>query len=395
MFQSTWARLMAHQFYEFFAGGGMVRTGLGAGWTCLLANDIDARKSAVYDENWGYGRLQSGMCCADIATLGSADLPGRPDLAWASFPCQDLSLAGKGAGLKGQRSGTFWAFWALMKNLREQGRGPTIIALENVMGLITSHGGADFRELVTAMVAIGYRVGAMTINAERFVPQSRPRVFFVCVRNDVVIDPDLICAAPPAWCSSAALLKVAGQLDGYTALNWIWWRLPEPPARVIDFDAIVDDEPEGVVWHSASQTAGIVDMMSPLNRAKLEAAKRSGRKHVGGVYRRTRPNGEGGKLQRAEVRFDGISGCLRTPGGGSSRQVVMMVDKQTVRTRLLSTREAARLMGLPDSYKLPANYNEAYHLLGDGVVVPVVRWLAEWLFEDIVSGLRPALVAAE
>jgi DNA (cytosine-5)-methyltransferase 1 len=378
---------MTRSFYEFFAGGGMVRAGLGPDWRCLFANDFDAKKAASYQANWGLGEMR----CADVATLETGDLPGQADLAWASFPCQDLSLAGKGAGLKGHRSGTFWAFWELMKGLRVQGRGPAVIALENVAGLLTSHSGADFRELVSAMVAIGYRVGAMTINAERFVPQSRPRVFFVCVRNDLMVDPDLMAAAPPSWCASAALLKAASTLDGHTAHHWVWWRLPEPPARNVGFGDIIEDEPSGVGWHDAAQTAKIIRMMSPLNQAKLDEAKASGHRRVGGVYRRTRPDGDGGKVQRAEVRFDDVAGCLRTPAGGSSRQVVMAVGGNSVRTRLLSPREAARLMGLSDDYKLPANYNDAYHLLGDGVAAPVAGWLGQKLFEPMLARPRSAI----
>ena len=390
MFHSAGIARVPFTFYEFFAGGGMVRAGLGPGWRCLFANDFDRKKAETYVANWGAGEMR----CADVATLTPADLPGRADLAWASFPCQDLSLAGKGAGLKGERSGTFWAFWQLMKDLREQGRAPAIIALENVVGLLTSHGGADFRELVAALVAIGYRVGAMTINAERFVPQSRPRVFFVCVRNDIEIDPALSCAAPPAWCSSKALLAAAGALDGYVAHQWLWWRLPEPPRRNLGFGELIEDQPEGVAWHSPEQTARIVAMMSPLNSAKLEAAKASGRRMAGGVYRRTRPDGEG-KAQRAEVRFDDVSGCLRTPAGGSSRQVVMLVEGSRIRTRLLAPREAARLMGLPDDYRLPPNYNDAYHLLGDGVAAPVAGWLGERLFRPVLAGVPAMRLAAE
>ena len=64
----------------------------------------------------------------------------------------------------------------------------------------------------------------------------------------------------------------------------------------------------------------------------------------------------------------------------------MIVEGDKVRSRLLAPREAARLMGLPDSYKLPENYNEAYHLVGDGVVVPVVRFLAAWILEPLLVG---------
>src|SRR5690242_3847846 len=118
-------------FYEFFAGGGMVRAGLGADWRCVFANDFDLKKSRVYRENWGDGELKT----ADVRTLTTVDLPpGQVDLAWASFPCQDLSLAGAGAGLRGDRSGTFWPFWKLMESLVAQSRAPRMIVLENVCG---------------------------------------------------------------------------------------------------------------------------------------------------------------------------------------------------------------------------------------------------------------------
>jgi DNA (cytosine-5)-methyltransferase 1 len=131
-------------------------------------------------------------------------------------------------------------------------------------------------------------------------------------------------------------------------------------------------------------------MMSPINRAKVEAAKRSGRRKIGGIYKRTRTDDAGGKIHRAEIRFDDVAGCLRTPAGGSSRQSIMTIDGNKVRSRLLSPREAARLMGLPDDYKLPENYNEAYHLAGDGAAVPVVRFLAAHILEPI---LAPAALA--
>ncbi|GAB3116847.1 hypothetical protein GCM10027256_03030 [Novispirillum itersonii subsp. nipponicum] len=134
--------------------------------------------------------------------------------------------------------------------------------------------------------------------------------------------------------------------------------------------------------------------MNPLHLGKVEAAKKAGRRVVGGVYKRTRIE-NGVKMQRAEVRFDELAGCLRTPGGGSSRQSIILVEGARVRSRLLSPREAARLMGLPDTYLLPSKYNEAYHLAGDGVAVPVVRWLAAQLFEPILASNAFVAAAAE
>ena len=140
-----------------------------------------------------------------------------------------------------------------------------------------------------------------------------------------------------------------------------------------------------VSWHTQAETKRLLDMMSPVNLAKVEAAKRVGRRMVGGVYRRTRLDEMGAKVQRAEVRFDDVAGCLRTPAGGSSRQVILVVEGYRVRSRLVSARETARLMGLDDRYLLPRNYNEAYHLTGDGVAVPVVRHLSQYIFEPLIG----------
>jgi DNA (cytosine-5)-methyltransferase 1 len=138
--------------------------------------------------------------------------------------------------------------------------------------------------------------------------------------------------------------------------------------------------------------------MSEVNLQKVEAAKaaarRAGRRVVGCVYKRTRVDSTGAKIQRAEVRFDDIAGCLRTPAGGSSRQLIIIVEGESVKSRLISARETARLMGLPDDYRLPENYNEAYHLTGDGVAVPVVRHIAERLLEPILAQRNASADAA-
>jgi DNA (cytosine-5)-methyltransferase 1 len=167
--------------------------------------------------------------------------------------------------------------------------------------------------------------------------------------------------------------------------NWIWWSLPEPASRNTTFADLIEDNPSGVEWHTPAETRRLLAMMSDVNRAKLDVAKDAKRKLVGAIYKRTRFDETGRKVQRAEIRFDDVAGCLRTPAGGSSRQTIMIVEGKKVRSRLLSPREAARLMGLPEEYVLPNNYNEAYHVAGDGVAVPVVRFLAHHIFEPILA----------
>ena len=372
---------MNPSFYEFFAGGGMVRAGLGEDWRCLFANDFDRKKAATYRLNWAGDQ----MVCDDVRNVATEWLPEVADLAWASFPCQDLSLAGVGAGLKGERSGTFWQFSHLMSALAEEGRAPTVIALENVCGTLTSHGGDDFRALCQAMSEAGYRYGAMVVDAALFVPQSRPRLILVAVREGAQV-PDRLCARmPSALAHPAALRSAANKLPDELKQKWIWWSLGAPPPRNLGLCDLIEDDPHDVPWHTSDQTAKLLAMMSDLNLRKVRAAKALKRKIVGTIYKRTRRDDAGRKVQRAEVRFDDVSGCLRTPVGGSSRQLILVIEGPRVRSRLMSSRETARLMGLSDDYILPDNYNEAYHLTGDGVVVPVVRFLADQLFEPILA----------
>lgn len=373
----------AFSYLEFFAGAGMVRLGLGSGWNCILANDIDTAKANAYRANFDCANT---LVVGDVGLLTTEQIAGHADLAWASFPCQDLSLAGNGAGLGGERSGVFWSFWKIIKDLRSEGREPELVALENVHGALTSNNGRDFTAIIQAMADEGYRVGALVIDAVHFLPQSRPRLFIVGVRSHLEIPKRLISAAPNEIWHSQSVVEAYERLTPELRENWVWWRVPAPKAPRRRLADLIEEHPVGVEWHSKEQTAKLLGMMSPVNAAKVNDAIRSGRRQVGTVYKRTRSSASGEKVQRAEVRFDGIAGCLRTPGGGSSRQTVLVVEGNRVRSRLLSTREAARLMGLPESYRLPDNYNEAYHLAGDGVAVPVVRHLARALFKPLLSG---------
>jgi DNA (cytosine-5)-methyltransferase 1 len=371
-------------FYEFFAGGGMVRAGLGsANWRCKFANDFDHKKAAVYSNNWEKAANAKALKIEDVRKLTTQDLPGRADLAWASFPCQDLSLAGGGAGLRGDRSGTFWPFWRLMKNLMSEDRAPRLIALENVCGTLTSHEGKDFAAICGALHDSDYTFGALVIDAAHFVPQSRPRLFIIGVHKDLEIPAEFTAKVPTVPWHTRGLQTAFEKMPARVKKSWIWWSLPAAQMRNTTFADLIEDEPADIAWHTQEETRHLLSMMSDINRSKVDAAQKAGRRMVGAIYKRTRLDDEGVKVQRAEIRFDDIAGCLRTPAGGSSRQLILVVEGKQVRSRLISGRETARLMGLPEEYNLPKNYNEAYHLTGDGVVVPVVRFLAENLFEPL------------
>ncbi|MCC6369238.1 MAG: DNA cytosine methyltransferase [Bryobacterales bacterium] len=276
-------------FYEFFAGGGMARIGLGDDhWRCTFANEWCEKKAASYTARFGTGNPKrcKELEVSDVADLKPHQLPGTPALVWGSFPCQDLSLAGNGAGLKGERSGTFKPFWKLIRQIVEEGRTPKLIVLENVIGALSSHEGQDFTYLVEVVVKEGYKVGALVIDAVHFLPQSRPRLFIVGVHESVAIPSQVMLPdASDPW-HNKALRNAFARLPERLQDEWIWWRVPVPSNSIKPFADIIEEEPTGVEWHTSGQTGHILSLMSPLHRQKLRKAQLLERKIVGTVYRR-------------------------------------------------------------------------------------------------------------
>ncbi len=213
------------------------------------------------------------------------------------------------------------------------------------------------------------------------MPQSRPRAFLVAIGEEV--DPaGLSQPAPSAPFHPDGLIRSAETLADST---WLWWALPSPVDHPPAFAEICErDAP----CDAPEKTRALEQLLSPVNRRKLKTVLDAGGSFVGVGYRRTRPDAHGRSVQRLEIRFDGVAGCLRTPEGGSSRQVVMIVDRGRLRTRLMTVRECARLMGAPDSFDVPGSYNDGYRAMGDAVVVPVTSWIARHLLAPLADRAR-------
>lgn len=365
----------------------MVRAALDPAWHCVLANDIDPMKCDVYQQNWG----AAGLIRGDIATLDSRVLHQPVDLYWASSPCQDFSLAGKGLGLKGARSGVFSAWTDVLENACAGGYAPRLIAFENVVGLLTRNNGADFAAVVKKLSGLGYTIGALEIDAARFLPQSRPRLFVIGLRHDIPTA-TLRSPSPDGVFHSARLKKFVQNAPKVISKNWAWWNHDAPPKTNLGIDQIIDQAPD-TAWLTKPKINVLLRMMSRPSLQRMEQARQAGFPQIGMLYKRGRPGPDGVVRQRAEIRFDGLAGCLRTPSGGSSRQTVMFVDGKETRARLLSSREVARLMGLRDDYRMPARYNQAYQVAGDGVAVPIVRYLDQQVFQPALEVLHRRNVA--
>lgn len=315
---------------EFFAGMGLMRAGLErVGVTTVFANDIDETKAALYRANWG----DDVLVVEDVRNLRGDDIPDA-EIATASFPCVDMSLAGNLAGLEGEQSSLITEFCRILAEMGE--RRPKAVIVENVPGFATVNEGRDFALVVEMLEALGYTVKTTVVNASAFVPQSRARVFMLGALGE----------QPP---------------------------LPEAPRaaslRLVDVASSYGD------WWPTDRRDAFLESLSPLQRERIESRRHDDRLWFLGAYRRTR-NG------RAvwEVRSDEIAGALRTTRGGSSRQALVRVGRGGFDVRWMDVDDYARLQGAEDLNYDAVSERQAMFALGDAVCVPVIEWLGQnWL----------------
>ena len=344
------------KMHEFFAGSGLVAYGLKDMFAPVWANDISPQKASVYSANFNSKHFLLG----DIKDIHGVGLP-YAHLSWASFPCQDLSLAGSIGGIDAKRSGLVWEW---LRVLDEMPKKPRVLLIENVTGLLSTNGGDNYRKLHTALTDQGYDCGPIALDASLFLPQSRSRVFVIAVRRGYKI-PEKLISSGPCWLHS----KTAAEL-GKTLPGWIWWKIEKPSKRHTTLKDILEHD----VPFDKDNVIHLIPEKHKLALERHDIVYATG-------YRRTR-NGR----QQLELRFDGIAGCLRTPEGGSSKQFLVVKNKDEIHARLLTVREAARLMGVPDSFALPGN-NDGYKAMGDAVALPVARFVGENLLIKIAESV--------
>ncbi len=360
---------------EFFAGAGLARMGLEqAGLSVVWANDIDAAKASLYRRRFGGDHLAEGS----IDSVAGSDLPAV-DVAWASFPCTDLSLAGGRRGLHGAKSGLLWSF---ARVLEEWGpRRPPVVVLENVVGFATSRGGRDLGEAVAALNALGYAVDAVVLDARHFVPQSRPRLFLLAVSGSRWQEMKHVGVPPHTGRGLRPALLDALWAD--PALVTFHAPLPAPPpAERVLAEVVAPYSHDDPAWWGPRRVAAFTGSLSPLQAERLRLLGEAPAPVYRTACRRTRAG-------RAvwEIRSDAVAGCLRAVRGGSSRQALVAAGGGRVRVRWLDPREAARLMGADDYPLDGVRPNQALFAFGDAVCVPAVAWLARhWITPALAAG---------
>jgi len=372
-----------YTFAEFFAGIGLMRLGLEqAGWRIKSANDLDPKKLEMYKAR--FPDADEHYLLKDVHEVTGKDLP-TVDLATASFPCTDLSLAGGRKGLGGKQSSAFWGFLKAIKSMGA--RRPPLILLENVTGFLTSNGGEDFHQAMLALNELGYTADPFIIDAARFVPQSRQRLFVVGVsRHDGAREPAaqsrfFECEARPG--------ALADFIFRHGDIDWDLRNLPRLPQTDLRLEDMLEELPEdSKMWWSADRVEYLLNQMSDRHRELVDKMVASGERHAATAFRRVRKG-----RSMAEVRADGIAGCLRTPKGGSGRQILILVEDGWVRVRLLSPNECARLMGA-DGFPITVSLNQALFGFGDAVCVDAVEWIARNYLSPVMAEFEATQPAA-
>lgn len=351
---------------EFFAGIGLVRLGLERHeWSVVFANDLDPQKRVMYAANFGDDHWNA----KDVHALDPDEVP-EADLFTASFPCNDLSIAGAWEGLNGKRSSAFWGFLEALRHRR-----PPMVLLENVVGFLQSHGGKDFENALLALNELGYSVDAFILNAVHWTPQSRARLFVVATQSEPVTS--------MAFESDARPKPLVRFINAHPHCRWDIRKLPSLPAPSRSLADIVEELPaDDPRWWNTTRSEYFFNQLSERHLADAKRLMAGSVDSYATAFRRVRYG-----RSMAELRTDGIAGCLRTPRGGSGRQILFKAGRGAYQVRLLTARECARLQGVPDDYAITVPLNQALFGFGDAVCVPAIEWIAKHYLTPVAKEL--------
>jgi DNA (cytosine-5)-methyltransferase 1 len=335
---------------------GLERAGCEVRWQC----EVDERCRELLAKRW-----PGVPCFDDVRTV--TDAPGV-DVLCGGFPCQDVSVAGRRAGLAGERSGLFHEFARLADSL-----APTWVLIENVPGLMSSNDGRDMGTVLGVLADLGYGWAYRVLDAQYFgVAQRRRRVFIVGCLGDaaraaaVLLEPESCEGHPPP---SREAGKAAATLIANGAGGGRYDKQPLVPALTARCGNTLDDQQTGQL------VAYPLAMRGRDNGAELEMGEE-------GTYNALRAGNGGSSLanwvafsenQRGEVLETDYARQVTT-GGGKPGQGYPAV-RQGMAVRRLTPMECERLQGFPDGWTEGFPDSVRYRMLGNTVAVPCAEWI--------------------
>ena len=332
-------------FIDLFAGIGGIRHGFEQmGGRCVFTSEWDKYAQKTYLTN--YPHEEGHTMVGDITQVDAADIPSH-DVLLAGFPCQPFSIAGvskKNAlgrphGFKDTTQGTL--FYDVARIIAE--KKPKAFLLENVKNLVSHDKGNTFRTILRVLrEELGYEVHHRIIDGQHFVPQHRERIIIV------------------------GFHKAAG-------FTWDDLRLPERTARMADILHPQDgSEVPEERWTSSADAK--VDPKYTLTPKLWQYLKNYAAKH------KAAGNGFGYGL----VTGDSVSRTLSARYYKDGSEVLVSQGPRK-RPRRLTPRECSRLMGFPETFRIPVSDMQAYKQFGNSVVVPVIEEVARIMVPRVME----------
>lgn len=308
-------------FIDLFAGIGGTRLGYeSAGGKCVFTSEWDKYAQKTYEAN--FGELPHG----DIREIKTSHIPDF-DILLAGFPCQPFSIAGvskkislgRAHGFEDDKQGNL--FFEIARIIQD--KRPSGFMLENVKNLVSHDSGNTFKVILKVLDELGYTADYKVIDAQYFVPQHRERTYIVGFRKDLVPEEFV-------------------------------FDFPEPPKTNLELRSILDDS---------------VDDKYTLSDKLWN--------YLVGYAEKHRQKGNGFGFGLADL--GGVTRTLSARYYKDGSEI--LIPQKGKNPRRLTPRECARLMGFPDSYKIPVSDTQAYKQFGNSVAVPVVSVIAKRVSE--------------
>jgi DNA (cytosine-5)-methyltransferase 1 len=188
----------------------------------IWANDLNPAACCTYKRN-----LRHPIHCGDIWSLLPL-LPKRADVVIGGFPCQDISINGKRAGIAGERSGLYRAMVEVVDSLR-----PRVFVAENVKGLMMKYNEKSRNQVIRDFADLGYQVTCHLYHAAAYgVPQNRERVFIVGTdRKTAKFIPPVPVLGPMQYVSAKAAIGDLEEVPEDPSINHIWSRANRSPEQ--------------------------------------------------------------------------------------------------------------------------------------------------------------------
>ena len=237
------------------------------------------------------------------------------------------------------------------------------------------------KDALVGLNELGYSVDIFMVDAAWFVPQSRRRLFIIAQIEGPQCEGNPT-AKTKIGESQFRTKKIMDFINSHGQIRWCFRELPKVDAAPVNLEQLLEDLPEEASeWWDSARTQYLLNQVIPRQREMLDSIIAGPDWTYRTAFRRTRKEGS-----VAEIRSDGIAGCLRTPRGGSARQILVKAGKGKLFARLLTPRECARLMGA-DDYCVKVSASQAFMGFGDAVCVPVIEWIALHRLNPLVTEL--------